>query len=100
MTLVRFLFFLLLPFCVWTSLVQAEGIISTVAGTGAAGYDGEGMATSKMLNLPRDVAVDSAGNMTTVAGTGIAGYDGEGIAINKMLNLPRDVTVDSAGTTR
>ncbi|BAP56049.1 NHL repeat-containing protein [Thioploca ingrica] len=115
MTLVRFLL-LLLPFCVWTSFVQAEGIISTVAGTGTAGYDGEGVATSKMLNLPAGVAVDSTGNLyiadwqnhrirkvdsvgniTTVAGTGAAGHDGEGIAISKMLNLPRDVAVDSAG---
>jgi Leucine-rich repeat (LRR) protein len=115
MTLVRSLL-LLLPFCVWTSFVQAEGIISTVAGTGAAGYDGEGVATSKMLNLPAGVAVDSIGNLyiadwqnhrirkvdsvgniTTIAGTGAAGYDGEGMATSKMFNLPRDVAVDSAG---
>jgi Leucine-rich repeat (LRR) protein/sugar lactone lactonase YvrE len=112
---VRFLW-LLLPFCIWTSLVQAEGIISTVAGTGAAGYDGEGVATSKMLNLPAGVAVDStgnlyiadwqnhrirkvdsAGNITTIAGTGAAGYDGEGMATSRMLYLPRDVAIDSAG---
>ncbi|BAP57689.1 hypothetical protein THII_3392 [Thioploca ingrica] len=112
---VRFLF-LLLSFCVWTSLVQAEDIISTVAGTGTAGYDGEGVATSKMLNRPAGVAVDSAGNlyiadfrnhrirkvdstgnMTTVTGTGTAGYDGEGIATSKMLYYPRSVAVDRAG---
>ncbi|NJO18474.1 MAG: choice-of-anchor D domain-containing protein [Thioploca sp.] len=115
MTSGRFLFFLL-SFCVWTSFVQAEGIISTVAGTGSAGYDGEGVAINQMLNSPAGVAVDSignlyiadwqnhrirkvdsAGNITTVAGTGAAGYNGEGLATDKMLNLPRDVAVDSAG---
>jgi len=39
------------------------GIITTVAGTGTAGYSGDnGLATSAALNYPWGVALDSAGN--------------------------------------
>jgi sugar lactone lactonase YvrE len=99
-----------------TITATAEDIISTVAGTGIHGYDGEGIATSKMLGWPMGVAVDSAGNLyiadrdnhrirkvdsagniTTVAGTGTMGYDGEGVATSKMLSTPSGVAVDSTG---
>lgn len=44
--------------------VDTNGIITTVAGTGGAGYAGDGgPATNAMLNEPDDVAVDSAGNV-------------------------------------
>ena len=68
------------------------GNITTVAGTGAPGYSGDGgQATSAQLNLPKAVAVDAQGNLyiadygnnrirkvcggiiTTVAGNGHAG---------------------------
>ncbi len=70
------------------------GIISTVAGSGTAGYSGDGgAATSAKLKYPFSVAVDNAGNfyiadfnngairkvaattgtITTVAGTGVVG---------------------------
>ncbi|MEE8177725.1 MAG: hypothetical protein V3T65_07000, partial [Acidobacteriota bacterium] len=42
----------------------SSGIITTVAGTGEKGFsDDDGPATSAMLNIPNDVAVDGAGNL-------------------------------------
>ncbi|MGW7094898.1 NHL domain-containing protein [Streptomyces sp. NPDC054874] len=91
--------------------------ISTIAGTGAAGFRGENeSAVSAQLNGPYDVAVDSTGalyfsdysnhrvrkvatdgKISTVAGTGAAGPGGDGGPANKaQLNCPRQVAVDSA----
>jgi RHS repeat-associated protein len=78
--------------------VDASGIITTVAGTGSAGFNGDGkLATQSQLNNPEsiivgpdgslyiaDVAnqrvrkVDVNGIMTTIAGTGTSGYSGDG----------------------
>jgi sugar lactone lactonase YvrE len=100
------------------------GIITTVAGTGTAGFSGDGgPATSATLNQPADVCFDSSGNLyiadrknnrvrkvtmstgiiTTVAGNGggacnnsqFAG-DG-GPATSALLNNPKGVCVDSPG---
>ena len=78
--------------------VTPSGIISTIAGTGIAGYSGDnGPATHAMLNDPLGLAFDSIGNLyfsdnsnrrirkidvttgiiTTIAGTGTAGYSGD-----------------------
>ena len=94
------------------------GTITTVAGQGTGGYDGDGgPATKALLNYPEDVALDSAGNLyiadtgnnvirkvdskgviTTVAGTGTAGYSGDnGPATSAELNLPYGLAVDSSG---
>jgi len=95
------------------------GIITTVAGTGTAGYSGDGgLATSATLNKPFGVAVDRAGNIyisdnsnfvirkvdastgiiTTVAGTGTAGYSGDGgLATAAMLQYPYGLATDTAG---
>jgi hypothetical protein len=100
-------------------VAAATGIITTVAGTGTAGYSGDGgLATSAKINGPQGVAVDSAGNLyiadsansrvrkvtaatgmiTTVAGTGTQGYSGDGgPATSAGLVFPTDVAVDSAG---
>ena len=44
--------------------IAADGIMSTIAGNGRNGYDGDGgPATSAALSDPRDVAIDSKGNM-------------------------------------
>jgi hypothetical protein len=44
--------------------VNTSGIITTVAGTGTAGYNGDNIsATSALLNMPHAVCVDSAGNL-------------------------------------
>ena len=98
--------------------VTANGVIGTVAGTGIAGYSGDGgPATSARLNLPSSVALDSSGNLfiadaanqrirkvstggtiVTVAGTGVAGSIGSsGVATTAQLNNPVGVATDSAG---
>ena len=100
-------------------VTAATGVISTLAGTGAAGYAGDNdLATSAQLSGPLGVAVDAAGNVfiadtlndrvrkvaastgviTTVAGTGDPGYSGDrGLATAAQLQLPAGVFVDSAG---
>ncbi|NNC89263.1 MAG: hypothetical protein HKN82_12455, partial [Akkermansiaceae bacterium] len=93
------------------------GIITTIAGTGAAGFSGDGgPATSARLSGPQGVAYDSAGNLyiadtfnyrvrmidssgtiTTVAGTGVnSSHAGDGgSALSADLFFPCDVDVDS-----
>ena len=99
--------------------IAADGRISTVAGTGSAGFKGDdGPAASAQLNRPYGLAVDGAddlyitdggnhrvrkitadGRISTVAGTGTAGFGGDdGPAASAKLNLPLGVVVDSAGT--
>jgi len=98
----------------------STGLISTVAGTGTEGYNGDGiLATSAELSQPQAVAVDAAGDIFiadyypndrvrevvagtgdifTVAGTGVGGYNGDGIpATSAELLDPTDVAVDAAG---
>ncbi len=98
--------------------VNTSGIISTVAGTGAAGYTGDGTAaTGAKLNQPVGVALDASGNLliadnqnhavrtvntsgiiSTLAGTGTAGATGDGAAATAaLLNLPSGVAADGAG---
>jgi hypothetical protein len=44
--------------------VNLSGIISTIAGTGAAGYNGDGIAgTAAKLNGPTGVVADAGGNI-------------------------------------
>jgi len=95
------------------------GIITTIAGTGIAGWSGDnGPAASAQLNDPGGLALDSAGNLyiadtgnsrirkiaagtgiiTTIAGTGIAGWSGDkGPAASAQLNNPASVAFDLAG---
>jgi len=98
--------------------VDTNGTITTVAGTGAAGYSGDsGPAASALLNGPACVAVDKAGNLyvtdgrnsrirkvdtkgtiTTVAGTGVSGYSGDGGAsASALLDEPSGIAVDAEG---
>jgi hypothetical protein len=100
-------------------MIAPSGVISTVAGTGLSGYNGDNIpAASAELSVPVGVAVDLAGDLliadagnarirmisvatgqiSTVAGTGVAGYGGDGLAsTNAKLNDPTGVAVDSAG---
>ncbi|MEN6604459.1 MAG: IPT/TIG domain-containing protein [Bryobacteraceae bacterium] len=99
-------------------LVASGGNISTVAGTGDAGYYGDDdKATSAHLNYPTGLAVDSSGNIfigdtynhvirkvatdgkiTTFAGNNTAGYSGDGAAATSAtLRYPEGLAFDSAG---
>lgn len=97
--------------------VTPGGIISTVAGTGAFGFSGDGgPATSAGLDSPEGIAVDGVGNLlivefknrirrvtpggiiSTIAGTGTPGFSGDGgPAVSALLNSPEAVAVDNAG---
>ncbi len=98
--------------------INTSGIITTIAGTGTAGYGGDGAAaTLALLNLPNGVAFDAVGNLyvaeqgghrvrkisttgiiTTVAGTGSSGYTGDGSAATlAKLNTPGNCVIDAAG---
>jgi len=44
--------------------IDTAGIVTTVAGTGVAGFSGDGgLATAAMINNPYSVAIDSSGNL-------------------------------------
>src|SRR5438046_8971194 len=95
-----------------------KAVITTVAGTGAAGFAGDGgPATAAQIFGPAGMAVDSAGNIfisdrenhrirkvaantgviTTVAGNGAAGSSGDnGPATSASLNFPSGVAVDAS----
>ncbi len=98
--------------------ISADGTITTVAGTGAEGFSGDGgPARGAQLDWPRGVALDAAGNLyitdtynyrvrkvattgiiATLAGTGYAGYSGDGgPPANAQLNQPQGVAVDATG---
>jgi hypothetical protein len=99
--------------------VTPDGMIKTVAGTGTAGFNGNGIAaTAAQLRDPSGVAVDSHGdlfiadtgnnmirevNLTTnkitlVSGSGTSGFFGDnGSATKAMLNGPQGVSLDSNG---
>ena len=105
--------------CVLAAPAQAApGDIFTFAGTGAAGFGGDGgPATSAALRQPTAVAwlgdgsvlvadyanhrirrITPSGQITTVAGTGTAGYSGDGgPATSARLNWPLDVEPTSDG---
>ena len=93
------------------------GSITTVAGTGAAGFGGDNAAAAAAtLSLPSAVAVDSGGNLyiadtnnqrirkvtgttiTTIAGNGEEFYAGDGgAATAASLDSPTGVAVDASG---
>jgi uncharacterized protein (TIGR03437 family) len=98
--------------------VSSDGIITTFAGNGKAGYSGDGgPATQAMLSFPQTIAFDSKGNLiiadrvnnrlrsvspdstiTTIAGDGTRASTGNGgPASAASLNRPFVVTADAAG---
>ena len=98
--------------------ISPDGIITTVAGNGTAGYGGDsGLAVDAMLNFPQGIAVSpqgevfiadfrnarvrrisSDGIITTVAGNGDFGFAGDGgPATGALLGLPRSVSIGADG---
>jgi uncharacterized protein (TIGR03437 family) len=101
--------------------ITPDGTIQTVAGTGVAGFSGDGgPAQAALVSQPYGIAVDSAGNLyiadlgnarvrkisrdgtiQTVAGGGsvVPGDNGDGSpAVMMQLVQPRNVAVDPDGT--
>lgn len=97
----------------------ASGVITTVAGTGTAGYSGDGaLAVNAQIDRPSALAVNAAGDLfffdlgntvlrkisasdsliTTVAGNGIRGYSGDnGPALGAELGRSFGIAVDASG---
>ncbi len=96
----------------------ADGIITTVAGTGVRGSTGDGGdARSARLGLPEGVFVDSDGSLliadtfndlvrrvtadgkiSRVAGNGLNGYSGDGVAATSTrMNCPTAILTDATG---
>ena len=93
------------------------GIVTTIAGTGVAGFSGDGgPAVNAQVSQPSDLCVDAAGNVyfdddqnfrvrkinaatgviSTVAGNGTTTYAGELVlAVNAGIYRPEGITVDA-----
>ena len=101
-------------------VVLSSNVITTIAGTGTAGYSGDGgAATSATLNAPLSLAMDASGNLyiadtandvvreiTANGNIGTAaglygagfGFGGDGGAPSgAIFNQPSAITFDSAG---
>lgn len=97
--------------------VTPAGIITTVAGTGIAGFSGDGgPAAQAAINYPTGVCTDAAGdlyfndlgnfrvrkidtygNITTVAGNGVRGSSGDGgLATQASMYIPIRCAIDSS----
>jgi hypothetical protein len=100
-------------------VVSGDGAISTLAGTGTAGYNGDGIPASRaQLNHPCGIAVDPSGNVyvadtynhrvrligrdgriRTAVGNGVAARSGDGgPATAASLNAPHGIDMDDSGT--
>ncbi|MBI3951846.1 MAG: hypothetical protein HY314_15465 [Acidobacteria bacterium] len=99
--------------------IDRSGIITTVAGTGTPGFNGDQrLATTAQLAAPTGITVDAVGNLyiadlgnhrirrvdpsgiiITIAGNGVAGFSGDGgLALEASFNYPTDVVFDGLGT--
>ena len=97
--------------------ITPVGVISTFAGTGVAGFSGDGdVATKAQLNMPTGIGVDGSGNVfiadtqnrriraitpggiiSTVAGNGMAGFGGDGGPATQAQIEPWDVALGPQG---
>jgi uncharacterized protein (TIGR03437 family) len=98
-------------------MVAPNGMISTIAGDGVAGYTGDGGAASQaQLSYPAGIAVDSggavyfadagaavrkidsSGRISTIAGNGSLGYTGDGgLATAASLDGPIGIALNANG---
>jgi len=98
-------------------VVTPGGTIGTVAGTGIAGYTGDGgLATLAQIVNPAGLVVDSSGSIYlsdsasvvrkvypngpifTIAGNTTLGYSGDGgLALSAQLNSPTGLGLDASG---
>lgn len=98
--------------------VAVNGTMTLVAGSGTAGFAGDGgPALSAQLYYPNGIALDGGGNLfiadtynhrirkvtplgviSTIAGNGASGFSGDnGAATSAQLNYPIGVAVDASG---
>jgi trimeric autotransporter adhesin len=98
-------------------IAASTGIITTIVGTGAAAFSGDGgLAINATLNGPSDVKMDSAGNLyiadfgnnrirkvnaatniiTTIAGNGSQGISGENILATSAPMSPGSLCLDAS----
>ena len=98
--------------------VAADGTLTVIAGTGQAGFAGDGgPAGAAQLNSPAGIALDAAGNLfiadrlnhrirqitaagiiSTVSGDGAPGFSGDGEpAFRAQLNIPWGIALDGKG---
>lgn len=98
--------------------VDSSGLMSVIAGTGTAGFGGDGgPATSAQLNAPGGLAIDAGGSLyiadtgnhrirmvgrdsviATIAGTGTPDFDGDrGPALSAALSSPVGLALDTLG---
>ncbi len=98
--------------------VDVSGTITTIGGTGVAGYSGDGgPATDAKIDWPNSIILDHSGNIyfteshnhvvrkintegiiSTIAGTGVSGFSGDGgPATAANLWLPLQIAFDWAG---
>lgn len=102
-------------------VTAASGNISTIAGTGTAGFSGDGaLATAAKINSPAGIAVDGAGNIyfadrsnsrirkiaasnsyiSTIAGNGNTTFGGDGgLATAAAIKTPNNVVLDASTPT-
>jgi len=98
-------------------MINTLGIVNTIAGTGVAGFSGDGgLATNAQIYFPWSVAIDAVGNLyfadftnarvrmintagiiNTIAGNGTASFGGDGgLATNAELRNPNGVAIDAS----
>ena len=97
----------------------STGIITTIAGTGQAGFSGDGgAAVDALMNQPVALALDGQGRLlvaesanhiirridtangtiSTIAGNAVQGFSGDGeLATEASLNAPRGIVIDASG---